>query len=73
MVAVVRTADALAYFGSRSKLAEAAGVERSTTRSWGALVPPRVATKLEIRSGGILKLDLDAYIAAYIVRIYGPQ
>ena len=58
----MKTADAIRHFGSRRRLARAAGVDRKTTRDWGALVPLRVAGRLERITAGKLAFTEQDYL-----------
>lgn len=53
--------DAVIFFGSKSKLAKAAGVAASSVSVWGDLVPEKNAMRLQIASGGALRYDPQAY------------
>ncbi|KAB1581132.1 Cro/CI family transcriptional regulator [Serratia marcescens] len=55
--------DAINFFGSKTKLAEAAGVRRSSVSAWGDLVPEGRASRLVAASGGILVYDSSIYDA----------
>lgn len=57
------TKDALGYFGSKSKLASAAGVKIQSIYNWGELVPEARALRLQIASGGELVYDSAVYDA----------
>lgn len=48
------TVEAIRFFGSKSKLAEAAGVSRASVSAWGKLVPEGRASRLVLASGGEL-------------------
>ncbi len=43
--------DAINYFGSKSKLAKAAGVAPASVSVWGELVPEKNAMRLQLASG----------------------
>ncbi|EHY3482956.1 dicB transcriptional regulator DicC, partial [Escherichia coli] len=50
--------DALLYFGSKTKLAQAAGIRLASLYSWkGELVPEGRAMRLQEASGGELQYD----------------
>lgn len=53
--------DAVKFFGTKTKLATAAGVKPSSVSVWGDLVPEGKAMRLQIASGGVLKYDPLAY------------
>ncbi len=55
--------DAVNFFGSKTKLAEAAGVKRSSVSAWGELVPEGRAARLVAASHGILTYDSSIYDA----------
>ncbi|EMM9358425.1 Cro/CI family transcriptional regulator [Klebsiella oxytoca] len=53
--------DAINYFGSKSKLAKAAGVSPASVSVWGELVPEKNAMRLQLASGGVLQYDPEVY------------
>lgn len=53
--------DAINYFGSKSKLAKAAGVAPASVSVWGELVPEKNAMRLQLASGGVLQYDPEVY------------
>lgn len=55
------TCEALTFFGTKTKLARAAGVELQSLYKWKKLVPEGRARRLEEASGGALRYDKDAY------------
>ncbi|WP_354691110.1 Cro/CI family transcriptional regulator [Phytobacter sp. RSE-02] len=55
------TREAINHFGSKKKLAEAAGVKAPTVYAWGELVPEGKAARLALITEGILKYDPEAY------------
>ncbi|MGF6435689.1 Cro/CI family transcriptional regulator [Kosakonia sp. 1610] len=55
------TADAIKFFGNKSKLAKAAEVSPPSVSVWGELVPERNAMRLQIASGGALQYDPRVY------------
>lgn len=57
----MRTEHALKYFGTKTKLAKAAGVELQSLYKWGVLVPEGRARRLEEASNGALHYDKDIY------------
>lgn len=55
--------DAINFFGSKTRLAEAAGVRRASVSAWGDLVPEGRASRLVLASGGALAYDPKIYDA----------
>jgi hypothetical protein len=55
------TRDALQFFGSKSKLALAAGVKLPSVYKWGDLVPEGRAMRLQTASNGSLIYDPEFY------------
>ncbi|EMN1953036.1 Cro/CI family transcriptional regulator [Citrobacter koseri] len=55
------TKDALRFFGSKTKLALAAGVKLPSIYKWGALVPEGRASRLQEASNGSLRYDKNIY------------
>lgn len=53
--------DAIKFFGSKSKLAKAAGVAASSVSVWGELVPEKNAMRLQLASDGALQYDPEFY------------
>lgn len=53
--------DAIAFFGSKTKLASAAGVRLASIAAWGELVPEGRAMRLQEASGGELHYDPKIY------------
>ena len=53
--------DAINYFGSKSKLAKAAGVAPASVSVWGNLVPEKNAMRLQLASEGVLQYDPEVY------------
>ena len=53
--------DAINYFGSKSKLAKAAGVAPAAVSVWGELVPEKNAMRLQLASEGVLQYDPEVY------------
>lgn len=47
--------DAITFFGSKTKLANAAGVRLASVAAWGILVPEGRAMRLQEASGGELQ------------------
>ncbi|HEF0022011.1 TPA: transcriptional regulator [Citrobacter amalonaticus] len=54
-------ADAIIFFGSKSKLASAAGVSRASVSAWGDLVPEGRAMRLQEASENKLVYDSAVY------------
>lgn len=55
------TCEALNFFGTKTKLARAAGVELQSIYKWKELVPEARAYRLELASGGVLHYDKTVY------------
>lgn len=55
------TKDALQFFGSKTKLAAAAGVRLPSIYKWGDLVPEARAGRLQSASKGQLKYEPEIY------------
>lgn len=55
------TKDALRFFGSKPKMALAAGVKPPSVYKWGMLVPEGRAARLEAASNGQLHYDKNMY------------
>ncbi|MBJ9010639.1 Cro/CI family transcriptional regulator [Citrobacter koseri] len=55
------TKDALRFFGSKTKLALAAGVKLPSIYKWGTLVPEGRASRLQEASNGSLRYDKNIY------------
>lgn len=53
--------DVISHFGTSSKVAQAAGVDRSAVSQWKELVPERCAQRLADASGGVLHYDKTVY------------
>ena len=53
--------DAVKFFGNKTKLARAAGVDLSAVSQWGKLVPEARAARLQIASDGVLIYDPAVY------------
>ncbi|PXF74866.1 hypothetical protein DL794_25655 [Escherichia coli] len=53
--------DAITFFGSKTKLANAAGVRLASVAAWGILVPEGRAMRLQEASGGELLYDPKVY------------
>ncbi|EHM6109635.1 MULTISPECIES: Cro/CI family transcriptional regulator [Citrobacter] len=54
--------DALAFFGSATKLAQAAGVSLPAVSRWGNVIPERRAARLDRVTDGALKYDPEFYL-----------
>ncbi|EEM8546918.1 transcriptional regulator [Salmonella enterica] len=57
----MRKHDAILFFGSKTKLAKAAGVRLSSVYAWGDLVPEGRAMRLQEASNGFLHYDQNIY------------
>ncbi|POP42363.1 transcriptional regulator [Superficieibacter electus] len=53
--------DAIDFFGNKSNLARAAGVERSAVSQWGEVIPEARAARLQAASHGALVYDPFVY------------
>lgn len=53
----MKKADAIKYFQSASKLANALGITRMSITQWGEDIPQRRAFEIERITGGALKAD----------------
>ncbi|QKN82219.1 Cro/CI family transcriptional regulator [Scandinavium goeteborgense] len=49
------------FFGTRVRVAQAAGVDPSAVSQWKELVPERCAQRLSEASGGALHYDKEVY------------
>lgn len=65
------TSQAMAFFGSKSRLASAAGVRLQSLYKWGELVPEGRAMRLQTASGGALVYDPAIYDQHKRTRKYG--
>ena len=59
--------DAITFFGSKTKLANAAGVRLASVAAWGILVPEGRAMRLQEASGGellnrLVRLWMPGYV-----------
>lgn len=54
--------DVIEFYGTRVKVARAAGVDPSAVSQWGELVPEKNAARLQLDSGGVLQYDPEIYI-----------
>lgn len=57
----MRTADAVKFFGNKSKVAVAARISRHAVSQWGDVVPIGSAINLEIASKGELPVRISLY------------
>lgn len=53
----MKTQEAIEFWGSRERLAQAAGVDRSAISHWGPFVPELRQYQLHYLSKGALKVD----------------
>jgi len=49
--------DAIAYFGSQRRVAEALGIKQPSVANWSYVVPPLRQVQLEVVTDGKLKAD----------------
>jgi DNA-binding transcriptional regulator YdaS (Cro superfamily) len=54
----MRTADAIAYFGSQGRLAKAIDISQPAISKWGEDVPTLRAYQIQVITRGELKVDL---------------
>ena len=59
MIAGMKTADAIAYFGTRYAIGKALGIEPASVYQWGEIVPPLRQLQLEILTRGALRTSDD--------------
>lgn len=57
----MKTKDAIAHFGSASKLAEAVGISKAAVSQWGECVPLGTAALIEKLTGGAVVIDPACY------------
>lgn len=57
----MKTSDVVAYYGSKTAVADALHVHKSAVSNWGAVVPRGRAFELEKLTKGRLKVDLSLY------------
>lgn len=57
--------DAVAHFGSQTKVARALGIGKAAVGKWGQVVPPFQASRLQELSGGVLRYDTADYVGWY--------
>lgn len=53
--------DAINFFGSKARLAKAAGVHPSAVSQWGELIPEKNAFRLQMASGNTLHYNPAVY------------
>lgn len=53
--------DVINFYGTKAKVAKAAGVDPSAVSQWGELVPEGRAMRLQEASGGELQYDSNIY------------
>ncbi|EKR5651322.1 transcriptional regulator [Escherichia coli] len=53
--------DVINFYGTKAKVAKAAGVDPSAVSQWGELVPEGRAMRLQEASGGELQYDPKVY------------
>lgn len=63
--------EAIRFFGTKTKLAKAAGVKIQSIYKWGDLVPERRALRLELASAGKLKYHPELYGAELSKKLNG--
>jgi len=61
VVGLMLKQDAINFFGTKTKVARAAGVGRSAVSQWGLLVPEGKASRLARASGNALHYDPAIY------------
>ena len=57
----MKTADAVALYGTKARLARALGITAEAVRRWGEIVPRGKACELQIISAGGLLVDWSCY------------
>lgn len=57
----MKTKDAIKYFGSAARLAEALGISRPAVSQWGAVVPLGSAALIEKLTAGDVSIDPACY------------
>jgi transcriptional repressor of cell division inhibition gene dicB len=58
----MKKADVKAHFGGTdSSVAKSLGITRSAVWQWGEIVPERIAYKVQIITGGALRVDPSLY------------
>lgn len=58
---VMFKSDVINFYGTKAKVAKAAGVDPSAVSQWGELVPEGRAMRLQEASGGELQYDPKVY------------
>jgi hypothetical protein len=58
----MRKRDVLARFGGPIKTAKALGITRSAVAQWGALVPERIAWRVQHLTDGALPVNPSLYV-----------
>lgn len=58
---VMFKSDVINFYGTKAKVAKAAGVDPSAVSQWGELVPEGRAMRLQKASGGELQYDPKVY------------
>jgi hypothetical protein len=58
----MRKADVIKHFGTPSAAAEALDISVAAVSSWGEIVPEGSAYKLQVITGGVLKVNPKLYI-----------
>lgn len=62
----MKTSEAIAHFGTASKLAAALGINRAAVSQWGAVVPKGRAYELQDKTRGALRVDEALYATARV-------
>lgn len=57
----MRKSEAVSYFGTQKKLADALGIQQGSVSGWDDLIPMARAIQIERVTGGRLKADLSVY------------
>jgi hypothetical protein len=58
---VMLKSDVIKFYGTRVKVARAAGIDPSAVSQWGELVPEKNAARLQLDSDNVLKYDPEIY------------
>ena len=58
---VMKTLDAVKFYGSRQKLADILGISRQAVYAWGTYVARGAAYRLQVMTGGKLVVDETKY------------
>lgn len=53
--------DAINFFGNKTRVAKAAGVDPSAVSQWGELIPEKNAFRLQMASGHVLQYKPEIY------------